>query len=244
MDIVLALLLAPIIGSFVACAAIRLPAGEGLWGRSSCPRCGHRLGAAELVPLLSWLLQRGHCRTCGGAISAFYPIIEAMALAIAVSAILVLDGWRLAAGLGLGWSLLLLAAIDWRCQLLPDGLTLPLAAAGLCLAMLFEPAQLPARAVAAAAGWAVFAALGAGYRQLRGQDGLGGGDGKLVAAAGAWIGPLGLPWVVLMAALGGLAAIAVAALAGGGWPADKRLPFGPFLAAAIWLVWLAVQATG
>lgn len=240
MDI-LAVLLAPIIGSFLACAAIRLPAGEGLWGRSACPHCGHRLGATELVPLLSWLVQRGHCRACSGAISAFYPAVEAMALVIAISAVATLDGWRLAAGLGLGWTLLLLAAIDWRCQLLPDGLTLPLAAAGLLLALLFEPAQLPLRAIGAAAGWAVFAALGAGYRRLRGQDGLGAGDGKLVAAAGAWIGPIGLPWVVLMAALGGLAAIGVAVKAGGGWPADRRLPFGPFLAAAIWLVWLTAQ---
>lgn len=244
MDILFAVLLAPVIGSFVACAAIRLPAGEGLWGRSACPHCRHTLTAGELVPLLSWLVQRGHCRACAGAVAAFYPVVEAMALVVALSAVMVLDGWRLAAGLGLGWTLLLLAAVDWRCQVLPDGLTLPLASAGLLLALLFEPVQFPPRVIAAAAGWAVFAALGAGYRRLRGQEGLGGGDGKLMAAAGAWIGPLGLPWVVLMAALGGLAAIGIVSLASGGWPADRRLPFGPFLAAAVWLVWLGLQTIG
>lgn len=244
METTLSVALAPVAGSFIACAAIRLPAGRGLWGRSACPCCGHVLGAAELVPVLSWLVQRGRCRHCGGAIASFYPVMEVLAVLVAVSAAATLDGGRLVAGLALGWTLLLLAAIDWRCQLLPDSLTQPLAVGGLGVVLLFEPERAALHAVAAAAGWAVFAALGAAYRRLRGIDGLGGGDGKLAAAAGAWIGPAGLPWVVLMAALGGLVAVAVAALAAGGWPADRRLPFGPFLAAAIWGVWLAAQATG
>lgn len=244
METVIALVLAPVTGSFIACAAIRLPAGQGLWGRSACPCCGHVLGAAELVPLASWLMQRGQCRHCGGGIAMFYPIIELLAVLVAGSAIATLDGWRLVTGLALGWTLLLLAAIDWRAQVLPDGLTLPLAAGGVAAAIVFDPERAVLHGIAATAGWTVFLALGIAYRRLRGIDGLGGGDGKLAAAAGAWIGPVGLPWVVLMAALGGLAAIAVTAMAGAGWPADRRLPFGPFLAAAIWGVWLAGQATG
>lgn len=229
---------APIVGSVLACAAIRLPIGQSLWGRSACPRCGHLPGPAELVPLMSWLLLRGRCRACGGRISPFHPLVEVLAVMVAASAAGLLDGWRLAAGLGLGWTLVLLAAIDWRCQVLPDALTLPLTAAGLLLALIFEPETFPARLMAAAAGWGVFAGLALGYRQLHGRDGLGGGDGKLAAAAGAWIGPWGLPWVVLAAALGGLAGVGVASLAGQTWRRDRRLPFGPFLAAALWAMWL------
>lgn len=232
------LVLAPAIGSFLACAAVRLPVGQSLWGRSACPACGHVLGPCELVPVLSWLAQGGQCRVCGATIPACYPIIELLAVLVAISAMVPPEGWRMAAGLGLGWTLLLLAAIDWRCQILPDTLTLPLIAVGLLLALIFEPDDFPARVIAAAAGWSVFAGLGLGYRRLRGRDGLGGGDGKLAAVAGSWIGPLGLPWVVLAAALGGLAWVGLARLAGQSWSAERRLPFGPFLAAAIWGVWL------
>lgn len=234
----LVILIAPLVGSFLACAAIRLPAGHSLWGRSACPACGHVLEPCELVPLVSWLAQGGHCRSCGATISSFYPLVEGLAVLVAASALGLCDGWRLAAGLGLGWTLLLLAAIDWRCQILPDSLTLPLTAAGLMLALVFEPEAFPVRIIAAAAGWSVFAGLNLAYRSLRGRDGLGGGDGKLAAAAGAWIGPLGLPWVVLAAALGGLAWVGLVRLAGQTWTAERRLPFGPFLAAAIWAVWL------
>lgn len=238
MDFWLPLLLAPLVGSFLACAAIRLPAGQSLWGRSACPQCGHRLGPGELVPVLSWLAQGGRCCACGGIIPAFYPVVELSAVLVAIAAVALLDGERLAIGLGLGWILLLLAAIDVRCQLLPDALTLPLTVGGLAVALVYHADAFPAHLVAAAVGWSVFAGLGLGYRALRGQDGLGGGDGKLAAAAGAWIGPLGLPWVVLAAALGGLAWVGAMTLAGGGWQADRRLPFGPFLAAATWAVWL------
>ena len=136
----------------------------------------------------------------------------------------------------LGVSLLLLAAIDVRTQRLPDRLTLPLLAAGLALAATEGPGVLADRAAAAALAWGVFTALAAGYRRQRGCDGLGGGDIKLFAAAGAWVGLARLPDVALLAASGALAAIALAALTTG-WTVRRRIPFGPFVAAALWLVW-------
>ncbi|MEW5729902.1 MAG: A24 family peptidase [Pseudomonadota bacterium] len=132
--------------------------------------------------------------------------------------------------------LVLLAIIDLRRQVLPDLLTLPLLVAGLVLA----GDTLADRALAAAAGWVAFASLALAYRRLRGVDGLGGGDAKLLAAAGAWVGTAGLPWVVLLAASGGLAVVGALSLAGT-WSPGRRLPFGPFLAAAFLAVWWGLR---
>lgn len=227
---------APLVGSFLACAALRLPRGKSLWGRSACPRCGRVLGPLELVPLLSWAAAKGCCRGCGQAIPAFYPAVELAAVAVAFLSAALLPGPMVWGGCLLGWALLLLAAIDWRFQILPDLLTLPLLLSGLLLA---ESAFLAA--LAAACGWGAFTVLALSYRRLRGREGLGGGDAKLLAAAGAWVGPPGLPWVVLLGAGAALLWVGLAAWRGGGWEASRRLPFGPFLAAAFWTVWIYVE---
>lgn len=140
-------------------------------------------------------------------------------------------------GLGLAAILVWLSVIDWRRQILPDFLTVPLLAAGLGLAWAVEPWALPERAMAAALGWAALAGLAAAWHASTGRHGLGGGDVKLVAAAGAWVGIEGMAWVVLLGALAGLSFVGVAIMAGGGWPPHRRLPFGPFLAAGFWVVW-------
>lgn len=127
----------------------------------------------------------------------------------------------------LGWA----ALIDARQQILPDFLTLPLMPAGLLLAWL-QPPGLAARIMGLLAGYLAFAGTAWAYRRLRGRDGLGLGDAKLLGAAGAWVGWQGLPSVVLLGAIGGLVWALAARL-----PADRTLPFGPFLAAAFWLVW-------
>jgi leader peptidase (prepilin peptidase)/N-methyltransferase len=82
------------------------------------------------------------------------------------------------------------------------------------------------------------------YRAIRGRDGLGGGDAKLLAAAGAWVGVRALPQVVLFAAIAGLVAAAGLRIAGVRLGAQSALPFGPFLALATWLVWLAPALVG
>jgi leader peptidase (prepilin peptidase)/N-methyltransferase len=158
----------------------------------------------------------------------------------AVWAWLALPAWLVPAGCLLGWVLLALALIDAREHRLPDALTLPLIPAGLAVTWWEVPDAdvLTDHAVAAALGYAVFAALAAGYRRLRGRDGLGLGDAKLLAAAGAWVGLAGVPSVVLLASLSGL----VVALARG-WLTGMEvrgvpLAFGPYLALAFWVVWL------
>jgi leader peptidase (prepilin peptidase)/N-methyltransferase len=236
---ILALLVAPFVGSFLGVVVERLPAARPIGlARSSCDHCGARLGARDLVPLLSWLARRGRC-SCGKVrLSAFYPGIELAALAVAVSAALVLSGWLLWASLALGWTLLALAAIDLRHYLLPDALTLPLIAAGLAMAWLIEPARLGDHALGAAAGFIGFAVIAWSYRRLRGREGLGRGDAKLLGAGGAWLGWQALPSVVALAAVVALAVALAGALLGAKLGTTTKIAFGPYLALAIWLVWL------
>ncbi|HZT20191.1 MAG TPA: prepilin peptidase [Dongiaceae bacterium] len=233
------LLLAPFIGSFLGVLIRRWPKGEPVvHGRSRCEWCGTALRPAELLPLVSWALARGRCRHCGHRLGWFYPGVELAALAVAAVAIAV-DGpvWAWLDCL-LGWPLLALGWIDLRCWLLPDLLTLPLLALGLAAAALLDPEELGDRAAAAALGYAALRAVAWTYRRLRGREGLGEGDAKLLAAAGAWLGMAALPQVVLAAAATALVAAAGLRLAGARLHAHTALPFGPFLALAAWTVWL------
>lgn len=235
----LLLLFAPFAGSFAGVLIRRLPDRLPiLRGRSACEACGTILSARDLVPLASWLAARGRCRHCGAPIGWFYPGVEAAALAIALVSIMVdrgIDAW-LDALFGL-W-LLALAWIDLRRWVLPDTLTLPLVAAGLMAAALWARQDLIDRTLGVACGYFALRAAAWAYRYLRGRDGLGGGDAKLVAAAGAWVGASGLPSVVFGAAAAALGTAAAIALAGRVVRRDTALPFGPFLALTAWFVWL------
>ena len=238
MDWLWPVLAAPFAGSLLGVLVRRLPAGRPvLWDRSVCESCGRPLGPADLVPLASYLALHGRCRQCGARISPFHPVIELAALAVALSAVLFdAETGRIWAGCALGWTLLALAWIDAEHLSLPDVLTLPLVVAGLLATWLLDPAMLADHALGAAAGWLALWAVAAGYRRARGREGLGQGDAKLLAAGGAWLGWEALPWVVLLAALGGLA---WALTRRGHLSATTVLPFGPCLAAAIWLLWLS-----
>jgi leader peptidase (prepilin peptidase)/N-methyltransferase len=137
-----------------------------------------------------------------------------------------------------GWWLLTLAWIDLRSWRLPDLLTLPLIVAGLVAAVPGPPAGLIDRALGAALGYLLLKGVAVAYRQLRQAEGLGGGDAKLLAAAGAWVGATALPQVILGAALGALAVAGMLRLGGVRLGARSALPFGPFIAAASWGIWL------
>lgn len=148
------------------------------------------------------------------------------------------DPWRLLPGAVLGWSLLALGWIDWHTLRLPDALTLPLMGVGLAVAFWDSPAALYASVVGALAGYTVLVLVGIGYRLVRGRDGLGRGDAKLLAAGGAWLGWAALPWVMLFAAVLGLALALLHRARGMQLTRETALPFGPPLALAIWLIWL------
>jgi leader peptidase (prepilin peptidase)/N-methyltransferase len=232
-------LAAPFVGSFLGLLIARLPlGGDVVFARSTCPSCHHKLGPADLVPVVSWLGSRGRCRHCGARISFLYPGVELAALVLAVWAATVVSGWLLWASCALAWCLLALAVIDWRHHLLPDVLTLPLIVVGLAVAYVASAAGIAAHLVGAAAGFVAFAAIAWAYRRLRGREGLGLGDAKLLAAAGAWISWVGLGSVVLIGAVTALGLAVLGAARGRGLRADTRLAFGPHLALGTWLVWL------
>ena len=235
----IAALIAPFMGSFLGVLAIRLAERRPVaFSRSRCPDCDTVLGIADLVPLLSWLASRGKCRHCGAPIPRFYPVMELLALAVPLWAASETAGWVLWASCLLGWSLLALAAMDLRSMVLADALTLPLVVAGLAVSWALGPETARDAAIGAAAGFASFAVIGWLYRRVRGRDGLGLGDAKLLAAAGAWLTWPGLPGVVALAALSGIAQALVRSIGGRPLHAGERMPFGPHLTAATWLVWL------
>jgi leader peptidase (prepilin peptidase) / N-methyltransferase len=233
------IVLALVIGSFLGVVVRRLPEGRSiLWPGSRCEACGAVLRARDLVPLVSWLAACGRCRHCGDPLGWFYPGIEIAALAIAAIALGV-DGMpRAWFDCVLGWWLLALGWIDLRKWVLPDALTLPLIVAGLAAAVLFDRAGLVDRALGAAFGYLVLRAIAAAYRAVRGFEGLGRGDAKLLGAGGAWVGASLLPQVILGAALLALVTAGAMRLIGIRLHAQTAIPFGPFLALAIWAVWL------
>jgi leader peptidase (prepilin peptidase)/N-methyltransferase len=238
-ETVAVLLAAPFVGSFLGVVIDRLPAGRPmLVGRSRCDACSATLGAKDLVPVASWLWRRGRCAYCRAELSTFYPIIELVALAVAASAAWVLSGWLLLVSCALGWTLLALAAIDQRHFLLPDVLTLPLIPAGLVVAFAIDPALLMPHALGAIAGFAAFVAIAFAYRRLRRRKGLGLGDAKVLAAAGAWLGWQALPGLVVIAAVCALAVALARTVTGDRLSATTRIAFGSYLALAFWLVWL------
>ncbi len=237
--------LGAIIGSFLATLAIRWPKGESAAsGRSRCDSCGRTLGWTELVPILGYLIRRGSCGSCGARIAPLHPATEVAAAAIGALSLAIEPGLGGIGGALFGWGLLLLALLDIEHFWLPDRVTLPLLALGLGFAAATGMPSLADSLIGAAVGFAVLFLIGLGYRALRGRDGLGGGDSKLLAAIGAWLGWAMLPFVLLLASLAGLTAALAARARGIAVDGKTRLPFGAFLAVAAWPLWLARDTIG
>ena len=237
-------LLGLVFGSFIATLAIRWPEGRSsLAGRSACDGCGRTLRAIELVPVLSYVIQRGRCRSCAARIAPSHLVVELLALAIGVASGLAAPGWAGGAGAVFGWLLLALAAIDLRAFWLPDPLTAALALLGLLGGLLGLTPPLTDRLIGGVAGLATLWLIATFYRRLRGRVGLGGGDPKLFGAIGLWLGWHALPQVLLVACLIGLAAVLATRLRARPLTATDRLPLGTLLAPAAFLLWLLAQAT-
>jgi leader peptidase (prepilin peptidase)/N-methyltransferase len=148
-------------------------------------------------------------------------------------------GWPLAViGAPLAVALLLIAVIDAEHFWLPNILTLPLGAAGLAASAFIGPGSFVDHLIGAVLGLAVLAGLAALYKRLRGRDGLGGGDARLLAAIGAWVGWAGLPSVVVWASLAGLSWVLARIVARRAPSLDTALPYGTYLAIGAWLTWL------
>jgi leader peptidase (prepilin peptidase)/N-methyltransferase len=232
-------LMAPFIGSFIGVLVLRTDApGSIVMGRSACPSCGAVLGAGDLVPVLSYLAAKGRCRYCGEHIGIFHPLIELAAVGVGLWSAAVVSGAMLWASCVLGWTLLALAAIDFKYYLLPDFLTLPLILIGVLATALFGQGMVLDHAIGAASGFGFAVLLRYLYRRWRGREGMGLGDAKLLSASGAWVSWQGLPSVILIASLSGLAFVLLRPRRSVRLSLTDRIAFGTFLCLGTWIVWL------
>ncbi|RKT25120.1 leader peptidase (prepilin peptidase)/N-methyltransferase [Paraburkholderia sp. RAU2J] len=209
-----------------------LPARYNLWvPRSACPHCGHVLRAWENLPVLSYVLLRGRCSACHAHVSLRYPLLEIASAAFAAGALALFGPTTTAlAAFGLCAALLAMSAIDIDTHLLPDSMTLPLLWTGLIVNFNGMFASLHDAVLGAIFGYLVLWAVHWLFRLVRGVEGMGYGDFKLLAALGAWLGWAALPQIVLIAAVTG-AVVGLAATWRGRMRFEEPLPFGPFLAA-------------
>lgn len=224
-------------GSFLNVVITRLPRGEAFGrGRSRCPHCRRPLPWYDLIPLLSFVLLGGRCRQCGAAIPWRYPLVELAGAVLAISLWAVFPFSPLLLAYGpLAMALVALSAIDLEHGLLPDAITLPGLAYGLGLSLILPELDFAWALAGAAVGGGLFVAIAWGYQRLTGRAGMGGGDAKLLAMIGAFLGLESIPGVILIsAALGSLAGLILVLARGQGRNGAWRtipIPYGPFLAA-------------
>lgn len=226
-------------GSFLGLLADRLPRGEGVVRRRSfCRACGSTLRPTEIVPILSYALAGGRCRGCGAAIPPMLLYSEVLATGLAAVALAAAPGagaWPVAAVL---WTLQALALCDLRWLRLPDSLNATLLALALAASLWLPGSPAPAQAMLGAVlGAGAFWTLRVGYQRLRGREGLGLGDVKMMAGVGALVGPSDLPLTVLIAALAGVAVAVFGSVRGARLRATRPIPFGAALGAAAALIW-------
>ena len=232
MHVALLVALGLAVGSFLTVCIHRLPRGESVVApRSRCPACERPIRWSDNVPLLGYLRLRGRCRACGAPISPLYPFVELVTPAFFLVHYGDL-GWQplLPARIAFTCALLVLGAIDLRHRILPNVITLPGTVLGARPEPGLEPGPVDALA-GAAVGVAVPLAIAVAYRRIRGVEGLGMGDVKMLGMIGAWLGWQAALLTLLVASLlGSLAGLAI--LAAGRGDARYPLPFGSFLAAA------------
>lgn len=211
---------------------------------SHCPGCNAPIKPWHNIPVISFLLLRGRCSQCATPISIQYPLVELTSGLL--SALLVY--WYGATGTTLlvllfTWILVALTGIDFRHQLLPDNLTLPLLWLGLLANMAGVFTDLGSAVLGAVAGYLSLWSIYWLFKLVTGREGMGHGDFKLLAALGAWLGWQQLPLIILLSSLvGAIVGLAGIALRG----RDRQIPiaFGPYLAVAGWIALIGgVQIT-
>ena len=219
------------VGSFLNVCIHRLPRRESVvWPTSHCPSCASPIAAYDNIAILSYLLLRGRCRTCRALISPQYPIVE---LANAVGYGLIL--WQF----GFGWSsacyallfsaLLVVSVIDLSHQIIPDRITLPGIVLGLLCATMILPVGLLDSVLGALLGGGLLWVLAWASPYLFGREGMGGGDIKLLAMIGAFLGWKPVLLTIMVGALVG-SVVGIGLIAFKVMRRDQYLPFGPFLA--------------
>jgi leader peptidase (prepilin peptidase)/N-methyltransferase len=220
------------VGSFLNVVIYRVPRRLSVVRpRSFCPRCRRKISWYENVPVASWLALRGRCRGCGERISPRYPLVEAAGAALALAAL-----YRFGPGVDAAFScaflmaLLAITLIDWEFRIIPDGLSLPFIALGLVWSLVNPGLTLMSSALGALAGGGSLYVIGALYKLARKTEGMGGGDVKLMAMIGAFVGIKLVVPVILVASFAGTVYAVVLLKSGKG--AKTEVAFGSFLAPA------------
>ena len=229
--VIIAACLGAVMGSFLNCAAYRIVHGESfLKGRSKCPACGHTLGALELIPVLSWLIQKGRCKACGEKISVRYLFTEVLFAGVTVACLLRFDLTVLCLRNYIFLCcLFLLILTDLEGMIIPDGCHLVAVGAWIAaLPFLFEGWG--------SVGMSVLSGLlfGGGLLlislvmdRILGRDSLGGGDIKLFAVIGLYLGIIGTLFTLMLSCILGLLFHGLSRTRGEG---KKEFPFGPSIA--------------
>lgn len=226
-------------GSFLNVCILRLPHDRSLLKPpSSCPRCGHLIEWRDNIPVVSWVLLRGRCRWCQAPISAQYPLIEALVASLWIAAALYygLTLHALAAAL-FATILLGIAVTDARHYLIPDEFTFGGLAIGLLLSLRLGGPGFVAALLGAAVGFGLLYAVAVVGRWVFKEEAMGGGDIKMMAMVGAFVGWKGVLLTVFLGALAGTAVFVPLTLK------KKRLvPFGVFLAVGAAVTFVAQDA--
>lgn len=227
-----AFVLGAVTGSFLNVCIYRMPLGQSVVSPGSCcMACGTPVRWFDNLPILSWLLLRGRCRSCAAPFSIRYPLVELLTGLLCLLLFLKF-------GLSLSFAVLFLFCaalvvvtfIDFDHQIIPDEITLPGMVIGLLCAVVLPPPTWLSSLLGIVVGWGSLALVFYGYLWLTGREGMGGGDAKLLAMIGAFLGLKAIPFVIFVSSLvGSLAGLTLMALRG----KDRHLaiPFGPYLVA-------------
>ena len=217
-------------GSFLNVVIHRVPLGANIVPRSACPSCKAPIPWYRNLPLFSWLALRGKCRDCGIAISVRYPLVElAGGLILGFALWRWGPGWSAASSTLFGYTMLVLALIDIDHRILPNIITLPGTLLGLALSFA-DPRRVPLESILGALlGGGVLYAVAYLYLKMRGREGMGMGDIKMMLLIGAFLGWKGALTTIFIGSLAGsLIGVLVIKLSRRGW--EYALPFGTFLA--------------
>jgi leader peptidase (prepilin peptidase)/N-methyltransferase len=220
------------IGSFLNVCIHRLPRQASIVNPpSACPQCGYTLRWIDNVPVLSYVLLGGRCRQCRTPISVRYPIVELLTMAVFIGHVVVF-GWDILLVPRLVFASILIAlfAIDLEHHLLPNVITLPGIVVGLAFSLMLPPGIVDAL-IGTVVGGGVLWLIGEAYYRYSGQEGMGGGDVKMLAMIGAFLGwKLVVLTLVLSSLLGSLIGLVVIVVRKGGL--KHALPYGTFLSLA------------
>ena len=206
--------------------------------RSKCQNCGHQITAWENIPVISYLILRGRCRSCQTSISAFYPSVEVVTgLLSVVVAHQFGVSLHTAFALIFTWALIPACLIDFRHMLLPDSIILPLLWLGLVININPLFTSLEGAVLGAAIGYLILWSVFHLFKILTGKEGMGHGDFKLLAMIGAWAGLASLPLVIVLSSVAGTI-VGISMIVFGNHDKANPIPFGPYLAIGGWIALL------